>query len=81
MPTPPRADVTFDSARTYEMQLSKMGKDLTRVLGVTSRRIIDRCHREGIPPQNSLTKLGPAVERAIRAWLTATATQRKTYSD
>ena len=63
------------------MQPSRMGEDLTRVLGVTSRRIIDRCRREGIPPQNSLTKRGPAIERAIRAWLATNAAQRKTDPD
>lgn len=56
-------------------------KDLAREFGVTSRRIIDRCRREGIPVQNSLTKLEPAVERAVRTWLTANAKQRKTDSD
>ena len=42
-------------------------KDLAKELGVTSRRIINHCRHEGWPVQNSLTKLDPALERAIRA--------------
>ena len=43
-------------------------KELARQTGVTSRQIIDRCRAEGIPVQNSITKLTPQVERTVRVW-------------
>ena len=43
-------------------------KDLARELGITSRRIIDRCHTEGFPVQNSVTRLRPELERSVRKW-------------
>jgi hypothetical protein len=42
--------------------------DLAKELGVTSRVLIDRCRGEGLAVQNSITKLPPAAERAIRSW-------------
>jgi len=45
-------------------------KDLSRELGVTSRAIIDRCRENGHPIQNSVTRLRPDIERAVRAWFT-----------
>ncbi len=47
-------------------------KDLARELGVTSRDIIDRCRTEGIPVQNSITKLAPDKVRLVRSWFSAT---------
>ena len=43
-------------------------KDLAKELSVTSRAIIDRCRAEGIPVQNSVTRLSPEVERSVRQW-------------
>jgi len=43
-------------------------KDLSRELGVTSRAIIDRCREHGHPIQNSVARLSPDVERAVRTW-------------
>jgi len=46
-------------------------KDLSRELGVTSRAIIDRCREHGHPIQNSVTRLRPDIERAIRGWFSS----------
>jgi hypothetical protein len=43
-------------------------KQLAKELGVTSRQIIDRCRANGLPVQNSVTKLKPDFERTVRAW-------------
>lgn len=43
-------------------------KDLARELGIASRQLLDRCRAEGFPVQNSITKLNPELERAIRGW-------------
>jgi len=43
-------------------------KDLAKELGATSRAILLRCRAEGIPVQNSITRLKPELERAVRAW-------------
>jgi len=43
-------------------------KDLARELSVTSRQLIDRCRAEGIPVQNSITKLSPEVADRVRNW-------------
>ncbi len=43
-------------------------KDLARELGVTSRELLNRCRAEGIPVQNSITKLGHNVEQLVRTW-------------
>jgi hypothetical protein len=37
-------------------------------LGVTSRELIDRCRLEGMPVQNSITKLNHEAERRVRGW-------------
>lgn len=43
-------------------------KELAHDLGVTSRQLIDRCRAEGIPIQNSITKLNAELERMVRSW-------------
>lgn len=43
-------------------------EDLAKQLGVTSRQIVDRCRAEGLPIQNSITKLPPATEQKVRGW-------------
>ena len=43
-------------------------KELAKELGTTSRAIIDRCRAEGIPAQNSLTRLDRETERSVRKW-------------
>jgi hypothetical protein len=48
-------------------------KDLARELGLTSRELLDRCRREGVFAQNSITRLSPADERVIRAWFPSRA--------
>ncbi len=44
-------------------------KELALELGLTSRQLIDRCRAEGLPVQNSITKLNPELERIIREWV------------
>ena len=44
-------------------------KELARELGVTSRRIIDYLRAEGVPVQNSVTRLAPPIERVVREGL------------
>jgi hypothetical protein len=61
--------------------MPKMGikvKTLAKELGVTSRAIIDRCRAEGIPVQNSLTKLDRATEQSVRKWFGGDSTSRET---
>ncbi len=43
-------------------------KELAAEFGLTSRVLIDRCRGEGLPVQNSLTRMGPEHERLIRSW-------------
>ena len=43
-------------------------KDLAKDLGLTSRSLIDRCRAEGVPIQNSITKLDRATEARVRGW-------------
>ena len=43
-------------------------KDLARELGVTSRELIDRCRADGLFVQNSITRLSPEKEKAVRGW-------------
>jgi hypothetical protein len=43
-------------------------RELAKELGVTSRSIVNRCRDEGLPVQNGLTRLNPAIEAAVRAW-------------
>ncbi len=43
-------------------------KELAHELGLTSRQLIDRCRTEGVPVQNSITRLPPEQERRIRTW-------------
>ena len=43
-------------------------RDLSTELGVTSRQVIDRCRAEGIAVQNSITRLSPDIEKAVRSW-------------
>jgi len=42
-------------------------KALAIELGITSRELIDRCRAEGIPAQNSITRLKIEHERKVRA--------------
>lgn len=43
-------------------------KQLARELGITSRELITRCREEGMPVQNSVTKITVEMERVIRGW-------------
>jgi hypothetical protein len=43
-------------------------KDLAKELGVSSRRVIDRCRAEGLSVQNSVTRLAPDKIRQVRSW-------------
>jgi len=43
-------------------------KELAVEFGVTARVVIDRCRAEGLPAQNSLTRIKPGDERLIRSW-------------
>lgn len=43
-------------------------KELSIELGVTSHAIIRRCRDEGHTVQNSVTRLRPDIERAVRGW-------------
>jgi hypothetical protein len=56
-------------------------KDLALELGLTSRELIDRCRAEGIPVQNSITKLAGEHEQAVRAWFSADADQASANLD
>jgi len=46
-------------------------KDLSIELGVTSHAIIQRCRDEGHAVQNSVTRLRPDIERAVRGWFSS----------
>jgi hypothetical protein len=50
-------------------------KQLAKEFGVTSRQILDRCRANGLPVQNSITKLKPEDERTVRAWFDARASR------
>jgi hypothetical protein len=43
-------------------------KELAAELSVPARQIVARCRAEGIPVQNSITRLGPEAERTVRLW-------------
>ena len=43
-------------------------KELARELGITSHAIVERCRAEGIFVQNSITRLTPKAQAAVRAW-------------
>jgi phage antirepressor YoqD-like protein len=45
-------------------------KELAKELGVTSRDLINRCREEGLPIQNSVTRVPPEAEHTIRGWFT-----------
>ncbi len=56
--------------------MSKNGpkiKELARELGVTARTLLDRCRTEGIPAQNSLTRLNQSAADLARAWFQPSA--------
>lgn len=55
-------------------------KDLARELGVTSREVITKCRVEGIPAQNSITRLRLESERAVRAFFSETNPQHNAES-
>lgn len=55
-------------------------KQLAQEFGMTSRRLIDRCRAEGVPVQNSITKLDKATERTVRAWFTSSNAPTSTES-
>jgi hypothetical protein len=42
-------------------------KELAQELGVTSRKLIDKCRESGIPAQNSITKLTDVQAAQARA--------------
>lgn len=43
-------------------------KELAREIGLTSKQLIDRCSAEGLPVQNSVTKLRPDQVLLVRSW-------------
>ncbi|MEK6677482.1 MAG: translation initiation factor IF-2 N-terminal domain-containing protein [Planctomycetota bacterium] len=43
-------------------------QDLAKELGVTSRRLIDRCREEGLAVQNSITKIELHQAEVVRKW-------------
>ncbi len=43
-------------------------KRLAKEFGLTSRQLLDRCRAEGLPIQNSITKLGDDQARRVRSW-------------
>lgn len=43
-------------------------KRLAKEFGLTSRQLLDRCRAEGLPVQNSITKLRDAQARRVRSW-------------
>lgn len=43
-------------------------KELAQELGVTSRVLIDKCREQGLPAQNSITKLSDAQAETARGW-------------
>ncbi len=47
--------------------------ELAKEIGVPSRQVLDRCRAEGIPVQNSISKLSPDIERLVREWFGPTA--------
>ena len=51
-------------------------KELARELGVTSHAIIARCRAEGHSVQNSITRLNPQLERAVRTWFASGSNER-----
>ncbi len=60
--------------------MSKKGtkiKDLARDLGITSRQLIDRCRSEGLPVQNSITRIDGRTEQAVRRWFDRTSTDQR----
>ena len=46
-------------------------KELARELGVTSRRIIDRCREGGVWVQNSASRIAPDKMTLVRSWFSA----------
>lgn len=56
-------------------------KDLAGQLGVTSREVINRCRTEGIPVQNSITKLSHDTEQSVRAWFATRSTRKPEDAD
>ncbi|MCC7292309.1 MAG: hypothetical protein IT449_09640 [Phycisphaerales bacterium] len=43
-------------------------KELARELGVTSHRILEHCRREGVPAQNSASRLDLPTADRVRVW-------------
>ena len=43
-------------------------KRLAKEFGLTSRQLLDRCRAEGLPIQNSITKLRDDEARRVRSW-------------
>lgn len=43
-------------------------RELAKEIGVTSRVVIDRCRQEGVPVQNSATRLDPMLSNLVRSW-------------
>lgn len=43
-------------------------KRLSAELGMTSRKLLDRCRAEGLSIQNSITKLRSDQARLVRSW-------------
>jgi hypothetical protein len=65
---------TLGVRNDFEALMAKKGitiKRLAKVLGVTSRVLIDRCRAEGLSVQNSITKLDASNETRVRAWFSS----------
>ena len=43
-------------------------KELARELGMTSRRLIELCRANGLPVQNSITRISRIDDSRVRAW-------------
>ena len=64
--------------RAEPLEMAKKGikaKDLAHELGITSRQLIDPCRAEGVPIQNSITKLDRQTEVKVRGWFSKSNAQ------
>jgi len=43
-------------------------KELAKELDVAAKALVDRCRREGLPVQNSITRVTLEQERLVRSW-------------
>lgn len=52
-------------------------KELAKEIGITSRELINRCRVEGVPVQNSITRMKPDIEKQIRSWFENSSESRQ----